>query len=406
MATYVEDIIQALKNLGGVATLNQIYDEVEHIRTVPLPKNWKANISGIIGNHSSDSTRFLGPDYFQKIGRGTWAIRNQEEIKLPPPAKQGNTDRRYKDFSPPESFETIANYLMTIKEYRDFSDPASASWIEYIQEFFHIMGFSTERKESRLILLKDMGGDNAPKAIVGYMFPGESFEEIIPGLKWETYLLYAANYHQMEWGILTNGLQLKVKNYGNRKDQPPYFWPDLDEIIKNQKLDNFFSIYKVFSYFRDQKKEPEQDLASRHKLRLEFWKGLLDQAKTLAPNFSKISPSKENWISVGAGKSGLSFAYVIRMTDAQIELYIDQGDAKINKQLFDTIYAHKERIEQAFGDSLEWQRLDEKRGSRVRYVIDGSGLLDRGKWPELQKQMIDTMIEFQKAFRPEIRRLK
>jgi len=406
MPAIVDDIVQALKNLGGEATLRELYGEVERIRIPPMSKTWPAKVRQTLEFHSSDSKVFKGKDYFHKIGKGIWALRNQAGIKPSTPVKKEGMDQRYRDFSPPESFETISNYLKTIKEYRDFSDPASPTWIDYIQEFFHIMGFSTERKESRLILLKDMGGDSVIKAIVVYIFPGENYDEILPGLNWDSYLLFAANYHHIEWGILTNGLQLKVINYGNHKDQPPFFWPDLDGIIKNQKLDNFFTIYKVFSYFRDRKKEPEQDLASRHKLRLEFWKGLLNQSKTLTPCFANITPSKENWLSTGAGKSYFNFAYVIRMRDAQIELYIDQGDTKKNKKYFDTIHAQKDRIEKTFGKPLDWQRLEEKRGCRVRYVIEDSGLSDKDKWPELHQQMINAMIEFQKALRPEIKRLK
>jgi hypothetical protein len=54
MATWVEDIVQALRNLGGQATLNQIYDEVKRIRTEPLPANYQASIRERIEAHSSD----------------------------------------------------------------------------------------------------------------------------------------------------------------------------------------------------------------------------------------------------------------------------------------------------------------------------------------------------------------
>lgn len=250
MATYVEDIIQALKNLGGQARLEEIYDEVNRIRTVHQTKNWKFNISGIIGNHCSDSTRFLGKEYFRKVGKGTYALRDQTGIKTPTVNAPVKAKRAHNPFPLSESFETISNILRTIKEYRDYSDPASSEWIEYIQEFFHVMGFSTEKQEARLLFLRDMGSTDSPNAIVGIIYPGENFEEIVNGLKWENYILLAANYYQVEWGILIDGLQLKVFNYGGQKDQPPYSWPDLDWIVEQEKLDSFFTIYKVFSFIK------------------------------------------------------------------------------------------------------------------------------------------------------------
>ncbi len=268
MATYVEDIIQALKNLGGQAKLEQIYDEVKRIRTVPQTKNWKFNISGIIGNHCSDSTRFQGKDYFRRVDSGIYALRNQDGVSLTQPVQSIKNARKPYKFSIPESFETVSNILRTIKEYRDYYDPASTEWIEYIREFFHVMGFSTEELDSRHIFLKDMGVNNTPKAIVGIILPGENFEEIGPGINWETHLLFAANYYHVEWGILINGLQLKVFNFGEQKDQSPHFWPDLDGIIEHEKLDSFFTIYKVFSFIKGYRKgsDRRQDTRSKTKV--------------------------------------------------------------------------------------------------------------------------------------------
>ena len=69
------------------------------------------------------------------------------------------------------------------------------------------------------------------------------------------------------------------------------------------------------------------------------------------------------------------------MEDAQVEFYIDRGDAEQNKQIFDTLYEHKTEIEAAFGEPLEWQRLDAKRACRVRLLLAGGGLLDQRRWP-------------------------
>jgi hypothetical protein len=406
MATMLDDIIQALRNLGGQATLKEIYAEVERIRTSPLPKTWHASIRGRIEDNSSDSESFKGKDYFRKVGKGTWALRDQDGLKKPPPIRQVSEPKKQEVFSQFESLETISNSLKTIKQYREYADPGSPSWIDYVQEIFHIMGFNTQKKDARLILLRDMSGDNTPKAIVVYMFPNENHDEVGPGVPWETYLRFASNYHQIEWGILTNGLQLRIINYGNHKDQPALFWSDLDGIVKNHKVDSFFAIYKAFSTLKAKKEEPEQSDVSRQGLRLEFWKGLLDRAKILAPKLSKFSPSKENWFSIGAGKTGFNYAFVIRMNNAHVEIYIDSGDAIKNKQVFDTLSAHRGRIERGFGKELDWQRLDEKRACRIRYLIEDFGLVDVENWPELQTKMIEAMLQLQKAFKPEIGKLR
>lgn len=146
----------------------------------------------------------------------------------------------------------------------------------------------------------------------------------------------------------------------------------------------------------------KKELAERHKLRKEFWIQLLELAKNKTKLFERISPSYENWISAGAGKSGLTYAFVIRMEDAQIDLYIGSGKASENKRLFDLLYQKKEKIEAAFGEPLEWQRLDNKQDCRVKYVFHGHGLKDQDNWSALQMRMVDAMIKFHQAFQPEI----
>ena len=148
-----------------------------------------------------------------------------------------------------ETYETISNLLRTIKEYRGYTQPDSATWEDYVHEFFHILGFNTEKLASRIFALRDIGADGKPKALVGFIKPGENFDEILLGLDWISYLFYAAFYHSVEWELLTNGLQLKVVNFKSDY-QHNFFWSNIEGIVENERLDSFFIIYKVFSYIK------------------------------------------------------------------------------------------------------------------------------------------------------------
>ena len=167
------------------------------------------------------------------------------------------------NFSLPDSFETIVNYLKTVKEYRDYAQPDSPEWQEYIQEFFHVLGFQTEQKAPRLISLCDIDANNSPKALVMLISPGENLDEIIPGLDWLSYLLFAANFYHVNWGILTNGLEMKVWDFRGKEYKTLYFWANLDGIIKDSRLDSFFTIYKIFSYIRERKGQMLPTLKAR-----------------------------------------------------------------------------------------------------------------------------------------------
>ena len=148
--------------------------------------------------------------------------------------------------------------------------------------------------------------------------------------------------------------------------------------------------------------------AERHIIRYRFWTELLDRAKTKTNLHANISPSYQNWIDASAGKGGLKFNYVIRQHDANVELYIDRGKDKgpENKKIFDDLRLSKEAIEDAFGGSLEWQRLEGKRACHVAKNIALGGYRDHSdKWPETQDALVDAMILLESAFRPYIARL-
>jgi|TARA_B110000879_G_scaffold75519_1_gene105311 putative restriction endonuclease len=89
MATWKEDIIKALENLGGVAHLSKIYKEVERIREGNLNPTWDRTIQRELETNSSDSEAFKkdrkGDDLFYMAegkGKGVWGLRNFDDGKL------------------------------------------------------------------------------------------------------------------------------------------------------------------------------------------------------------------------------------------------------------------------------------------------------------------------------------
>lgn len=149
-----------------------------------------------------------------------------------------------------------------------------------------------------------------------------------------------------------------------------------------------------------------EELAERHILRLKFWEQLLQRAKEKGVTLhSARSPTKEYYLSAGAGKAGLSFTYSIRLEDTSIELYIDTGKRDENKGIFDKLVAHREKIEKDFGGSLIWERLDDKRASFIRFPMRQGGLRDESNWAIIQETMIDAMQRLSNALMPHLRTL-
>ena len=154
--------------------------------------------------------------------------------------------------------------------------------------------------------------------------------------------------------------------------------------------------------------EKKKEWADRHIKRMEFWQGLLDRSKEKTKLFANISPGRYHWLGTGAGRSGVTFNYLIVTDYASVELYIDhdhETGAK-NKAIFDALAAQKEAIEREFGGPLEWERLDDKRASRIRKRFTDGSLADPETWPQLQDEMIDAMIRLDKALRGRLANVK
>ncbi|MBM3710248.1 MAG: DUF4268 domain-containing protein, partial [Actinobacteria bacterium] len=77
-----------------------------------------------------------------------------------------------------------------------------------------------------------------------------------------------------------------------------------------------------------------------------------------------------------------------------------------NKKIFDDLLKHRQEIEKEFGDSLEWQRLENKSVSIIRKIYTSANLNDPYNWDKLQNEMIDGMVNFHKALKKYINNIK
>jgi uncharacterized protein YutE (UPF0331/DUF86 family) len=75
--SWKDEIINALKALGGEANLAEIYDYIENNSHRNLPKTWQATIRYTLQLNSSDTVTFKkgGTDLFQHLSKGRWGLR-------------------------------------------------------------------------------------------------------------------------------------------------------------------------------------------------------------------------------------------------------------------------------------------------------------------------------------------
>jgi len=151
---------------------------------------------------------------------------------------------------------------------------------------------------------------------------------------------------------------------------------------------------------REKGTEGRKQRAERYDIRRKFWEGAVACAKEMGGRHANIKPGSHGWISAGSGIRGLGFNLVVRQRESNAELYIDRGEREENKSMFDQLHEHRSAIESKFPFPLEWERLEDRRASRIKSVIDGGYRTEETKWAPLQRELVERVANLESALRP------
>ena len=91
----------------------------------------------------------------------------------------------------------------------------------------------------------------------------------------------------------------------------------------------------------------------------------------------------------------------------RVEVYIDNGDLVWNKEIFDQLSDRREQIQSAIEGDFEWNwdRLDDRRASRISVEHPGSIGDDQKTLDEIHDWMVKNLLEFKRVFGPHLAEL-
>jgi len=136
--------------------------------------------------------------------------------------------------------------------------------------------------------------------------------------------------------------------------------------------------------------------------RQRWWTEVLQAlTATRSDLFAGRRPPAETWIGEGCGIRGLQYTLGAAKGHSSAELYIDRGrkGRDDNKRIFDVIHARRQEVEAVFGGQLEWDRLNEKRASRIRWIQQAGYELAQDEWPTATAAQADAMIRLATALK-------
>lgn len=102
-------------------------------------------------------------------------------------------------------------------------------------------------------------------------------------------------------------------------------------------------------------------------------------------------------MALGTSEAHIGITLVNKTNRIGIQVYIND-----NKKLFDKLFLESEEIENKLGFSMDWQRLDNKKASRIIYYIDGLDFDNHDNYDKLINEVIDRVITIKETFRDHI----
>lgn len=130
-----------------------------------------------------------------------------------------------------------------------------------------------------------------------------------------------------------------------------------------------------------------------------YYQSLLDELRSTHKFTNARAAQPQNWYTFASDNSKIykystAFAQGGRV---RVEVYIDSGNKSKNEAIFDALFLQKETINESYGTSLEWEKLETKRACRIAIYRDGDIDADSEALVEIKKWVITNLLKMRQT---------
>lgn len=158
----------------------------------------------------------------------------------------------------------------------------------------------------------------------------------------------------------------------------------------------FNVVEKPNDFIKSNKSTKDGDLSKAQAERLNFWLEFNRVITESGKPFNVRKATTDHWynVAIGTSEAHISITLVNKDGSIGVELYV-----RDNKDLFDHLFEYKDEIESKLGFSMHWERLDDKKASRIKSYIPGLNFNKQGNYPELMNQVIERVVKIRDVFK-------
>ena len=177
---------------------------------------------------------------------------------------------------------------------------------------------------------------------------------------------------------------------------------DLQQIIPTPEAAD----YMIGMAAKDSETQSVEGARKRsERVRHAFWTKALEELRARnVSRFENISPSSDHWLSCATGVSGCVYNLIFLKNEARVELSLQRPVTEENKWMFDRLEEEKQEVERRFDDQLRWQRLEERKSSKISYSHPFDGF-DAENWSEMIGWLRRHIVKLDETFSEPLGRL-
>ena len=186
---------------------------------------------------------------------------------------------------------------------------------------------------------------------------------------------------------------IEVINWLNEATEKDFYLIQLEAYsVDKSHPAPFFNVICKPSFEAKKIGERKKEMSERGKLRVEFWQSLIETASEKTDIFSNLIPYPST-IRYVKRRNGTTLICFVQKHTSAISLYFP-------KRHKDYFLRAKKDIEKELGYSIEIEEFGNRNRHRLIKRLESGGYQDKEKWNQVQNDMVDHMIEFEKVLSP------
>lgn len=223
-------------------------------------------------------------------------------------------------------------------------------------------------------------------------------------------LTYAAGFNASTviWvsNIVRDEHRQALEWLNQRTDTETQFFAVIVEVLKiddSKPAFNFKPVVFPNEWQKTKKQKSGVNVSSKGEKYRAYYQALIDELREKYKFTGARVGQPQNWYSFSSGIQGVLYSAVFAQGGkARAEIYIDLRDQDKNKALFDALKAREHEITSKYGSPLEWERLDDKRASRIAIYRDGMIEASDSELEEIRQWHIENLLKIKEVFTQEI----